>query len=86
MLFMDYSDPGAAAFATLTAKGKFSCKALAHLAVLDPAKTTQATDIARSQEHPEEIPRRHPRRASQRRHRPQLQGAARRLPARARAG
>ena len=32
----------------LTAKGKYSLKALAHLATLDPRATTQAVDIAKT--------------------------------------
>ena len=32
----------------LTAKGKYSLKALAHLATLDPQATTQAADIAKT--------------------------------------
>ncbi len=39
----------------LTAKGKYSLKALAHLATLEPGETTQATDIAAANNIPKKF-------------------------------
>jgi Rrf2 family protein len=39
----------------LTAKGKYSLKALAHLATLDPQATTQAVDIAKTNAIPKKF-------------------------------
>lgn len=39
----------------LTAKGKYSLKALAHLATLDPRATTQAVDIAKTNSIPKKF-------------------------------
>lgn len=39
----------------LTAKGKYSLKALAHLAKLEPAELTQATDIAKTNQIPKKF-------------------------------
>jgi Rrf2 family protein len=39
----------------LTAKGKYSLKALAHLATLAPEETTQATDIAEANDIPKKF-------------------------------
>ena len=39
----------------LTAKGKYSLKALAHLAMLDPQATTQAGDIAKTNAIPKKF-------------------------------
>jgi Rrf2 family protein len=39
----------------LTAKGKYSLKALAHLATLDPRTTTQAVDIAKANDIPKKF-------------------------------
>ena len=39
----------------LTAKGKYSLKALAHLATLEPESTTQAIDIAKANNIPKKF-------------------------------
>lgn len=47
-IFVGYFDPITGAEKMLTAKGKYSLKALAHLAALDSQSMTQAVDIAKA--------------------------------------
>jgi Rrf2 family protein len=55
MVFIGYSISLLSDGAMLTAKGKYSLKALAHLATLAPEATTQAVDIAKANNIPKKF-------------------------------
>jgi Rrf2 family protein len=55
MVFIGYSISLFSDGSMLTAKGKYSLKALAHLATLEPESTTQAIDIAKANNIPKKF-------------------------------